>query len=107
MGWLILWLYRGLHLLWFAGLLSCDRLLIPVELGLFPDVELILRCSGKNVEQLLVVHHGGTPALGKSLYCLFLFRSRDRYDLKTRLRKQGFFSGDFTRAGGSRFGCGY
>ena len=107
MGLLILWLYRGLHLLWFAGLLSCDRLLVPVELGLFPDVELILRRGRKHVEQLLVEGDSRTPALGKSVYCLFLFRSRDRYDLKTRLRKQGFFPGDFTPAGGSRFGCGY
>src|SRR5882724_1104610 len=48
-----------------------------------------------------------TPALGKSVDRLFLFRSCYRYDLKTRLRKQGFFPGDFTPAGGGRFGCGY
>ena len=107
MGWLILWLYRGLHLLWLAGLLSRDGLLIPVELGLLPDVDLILPRSGKHVEQFFVERHGRTPALGKSIDRLFLFRSRDRYDLKTRLRQQGFFFGDFTPAGGSRFGCGY
>jgi hypothetical protein len=107
MGWLILWLYRGLHLLWLAGLLSRDGLLIPVELGLFPDVDFILRRSRKHVKQLLVERHGRTPALGKSIDGLFLFRSRYRYDLKTRLRKQGFFPGDFTPAGGSRFGCGH
>ena len=100
-------MYWKLHPRWFAALLSSDGLLIPVELGLFPDVELILRRSGKHVKQLFVERHGRTPALGKSIDRLFLFRSRDRYDLKTRLRKQGFFPGDFTRAGGSRFGCGY
>ena len=99
--------WRYLHPRWLAGLLSRDGLLIPVELGLFPDVDLILRRSGKHVEQLFVERHGRTPALGKSIDGLFLFRSRDRYDLKTRLRKQGFFPGDFTPAGGSRFGCGY
>src|ERR1700752_1229286 len=99
------WLYRRLPC-WLAGLLRRDRLFIPVELGLFPDIKLIFRCSGKHVKQLLVERHGRTPARSKSVDCLFLFRSRDRYDLKTRLRKQGFFSGDFTRAGGSRFGCG-
>ena len=90
-----------------AGLLRRDGLLILVEMLLFPDVELILRRSGKHVEQLLVERHGRTSALGKAIDRLFLFWSRDRYDLKTRLRKQGFFSGDFTPAGGSRCGCGY
>ena len=84
-----------------------DGLLILVEMLLFPDVELVLRRSGKHVEQLPVEHHGRTPALGKSIDRRFLLRSRDRYDLKTRLCKQGFFPGDFTPAGGSRFGCGY
>src|SRR4030095_3927686 len=101
------WLYRRLHLRWFAALLSRDGLLISVELALFPNVDLILRRSGKHVKQLLVERHGRTPALGKSLYCLLLFRSRDRYDLKTRLGKPGLFPGDFTPAGGNRFGCGY
>jgi hypothetical protein len=96
-----------LHTRWFATLLSRDGLLILVELGLFPNVKLILLCSGKHVKQLLVERHGRTPALGKSIDRLFLFRSRGRYDLKTRLRKQGFFPGDFTPAGGSSFGCGY
>ena len=73
---------------------------------LFPDVELVLRRSGKRVEQLPVEHHGRTPALGKSVDRRFLLRRGDRYDLKTRLRKQGFFPGDFTPAGGSRVGCG-
>ena len=90
-----------------AGLLRRECFLIPVELGLFPDVDLILRRGRKHVKQLLVERYGRTPALGKSIDRLFLFRSRDRYDLKTRLRKQGFFLGDFTPAGGSRFGCGY
>src|SRR5262249_57739012 len=103
----IFWLYKRLHLRWFAGLLNRDRLLILVEMSLFPNIELILRCSGKHVEQLSVVRHGGTPALGKSVDRLFLLRSRDRYELKIRFRKQGFFPGDFTRAGGSRFGCRY
>src|SRR6185503_17065915 len=106
MPWLIFWLYCRLHLLWLAALLSRDGLFILVELGLFPHVKLILRPSGKHVKQLLVERHGRTPALGKSLDRLFLLRSRHRYDLKTRLRKQGFFSGNFTRAGGSRFGYG-
>src|SRR5262245_38243957 len=96
---------------WLAGPLSSDGILdgilVGVEVLLFADIKLILRCSGKHVEQLPVEHHGRTPALGKSVDRLFLLRSRDRYDLKTRLRKQGFFPGDFTRAGGSRFGCGY
>src|SRR6476469_9782717 len=102
-GSLIFWLYRRLPC-WLAGR---DSFLIPVELGLFPDVDLILRRSGKHVKQLLVERHGRTPALGKSIDRPFLFRSRDRYDLKTRLRKQGFFPGDFTPAGGSRVGCRY
>src|SRR5215510_3200508 len=96
---------------WLAGPLSSDGILdgilVGVEVLLFADVKLILRCSGKHVEQLIVERHGRTPALGKSLDRFFLLRSRDRYDLKTRLRKQGFFPGDLTRAGGSRFGCGY
>src|SRR4029077_3140885 len=90
-AWLIFWVYSKLHPRWLAGLLSRDGLLILVELGLFPDVDLILRRSGKHVIQLPFVFHGRTPALGKSIDRLFLFRSRDRYDLKTRLRKQGFF----------------
>ena len=96
---------------WFARTLGSDGILdgilVRVEMLLFADVELVLRRSGKHVEQLPVVHHGGTPPLGKSLYCLLLLRRRDRYDLETRLRKQGFFPGDFTPASGSRFGCGY
>ena len=90
-----------------AGQLSCDGLLIPVELGLFPDVESVLRRGRKYVEQLLVEGDSRTPALGKSLDRRFLLRSRGRYDLKARLRKQGFFPGDFTPAGGSRVGCGH
>src|SRR5215475_5156826 len=96
---------------WLAGPLSSDGILdgilVRVEVLLFPDVKLILRRSGKHVKQLPVVHHSRTPALGKSLDRLFLLRSGGRYDLKTRLRKQGFFPGDFTPAGGSRCGCGY
>ncbi len=39
-------MYWKLHPRWFAALLSRDGLLIPVELGLFPDVDLILLCFG-------------------------------------------------------------
>jgi hypothetical protein len=99
--------YWKLHPRWFAALLGGDGLLVLVEMLLFPDVEFIFRRSGKHVEQLPVVLHRRTPALGKSVDRLFLFRSRNGYYLETRLRKQGFFPGDFTRAGGSRFGCGY
>jgi hypothetical protein len=105
-GWLVFWLYRRLPC-WLAGLLRRDRLFIPLELGLFPDIKLIFRCSGKHVKHLLVERHSRTPPLGKSVDRLFLFRSRYHYDLKTQLRKQGFFPGDLTPAGGSRFGCGY
>ena len=87
--------------------MSRDGLLIPVELGLFPDVDLILRRSGKHVEQLPVVRHGRTPALGKSIDRLLLLGVRDRYDPKTRLREQGLFPGDFTPAGASSLACGY
>src|SRR6476659_5596575 len=101
---LIFWWYRRLPC-WLTGLLRPDRLFIPLELGLFPDIKLILRWSGKHVKQLLVERHGRTPALGKSIDRPFLFRSRDRYDLKTRLCKQGFFPGDFTPPAGSRVEC--
>ena len=92
---------------WLAGLVSRDGLLIPVELGLFPDVDLILRRGGKHVEQLPVVLHSRTPALGKSIDRLLLLGVRDRYDLKTRLREQSLFPGDFTSGGASRLACGY
>lgn len=90
-----------------AGLLRRDRPFVGVEVLLLPDVEFILRRSWKHVEQFSVVRHGRTPALSKPVYCLFLFRSRGRYDFKSRLRKQGFFPGDFISAGCSRFGCGH
>ena len=83
MGSLIFWLYRRLPC-WLAGR---DSFLIPVELGLFPDVDLILGRSGKRVEQLPVEHHGRAPALGKSIDRRFLLWSRDRYDFEARLRK--------------------
>ena len=73
----------------------------------FPDVDLILRRSGKHVEQLPIVIHGRTPAQGKSIDRLLLLGVRDRYDLKARLREQSLFPGDFTSAGAGRLACGY
>src|SRR4029077_19486455 len=65
LGWLIFWLYRRLPC-WLVAVLPPDRLFIPLELGLFPDIKLILRCSGKHIKHLLVERHCRTPALGKS-----------------------------------------
>src|SRR6266511_3545196 len=76
---------------WLAGLLRRERLFIGVELLLSPDVDLVLRRSGKHVIQLPVVMNGRTSALGKSTHCLLLLWGGDRYDLKTRLREQGLF----------------
>ena len=77
-----------------AGIRRRERLFIGVELGLFPDVDLVFRASGKHVIRLPVVRHGCDPALGKSSHCLLLLGRRDRYDLKTRLRELGLFLGD-------------
>src|SRR5207253_9699970 len=89
-----------------AGLLRRERFLIPVELRLFPDVDLILRCSGKHVILFPIVLHGRTSALGNSIDRLLLLRVSDRYDLKTRLREQGLFLGHFTTPSASRRTCG-
>ena len=103
MGWLIFWVYPKLHPRWLAGLLSRDGLLILVELDLFPDVDLILRRSGKHIIQLPVVFHGRTPALGKSIDRLLLLGVRDRYDLKTGPREQELFlrGNEFCVVGGN------
>ena len=77
-----------------AGNVRLERRFIPVELGLFPDVDLVFRASGKHVIRLLVVRHSRDPALGKSSHCLLLLGRCNRYDLKTRLREVGLFLGD-------------
>src|SRR5262245_33442590 len=46
-----------------AALLRRERLFIPVELGLFPDVDLILLGSRKHVIQFFVILHGRDPVL--------------------------------------------
>ena len=79
---------------WMAGIRRRERVFIGVELLLSPDVDLVLRASGKHVIRLSVVRHGRDPALGKSTHRLLLLGGRDRYDLKTRLREQGLFLGD-------------
>ena len=73
--------------------MRCKRLFIAVELGLFPNVDLILRRSGKHVIQLPIVFHGRDPVLGKPIDRLLLLGGRHRYDPKARLRKQELFLG--------------
>src|SRR6266550_3299673 len=87
------------HASWMARL-CCERLFIGVVLLLSPDVDLVLRASRIYVIQLTVVLHGRTSALGESAHCLLLLRSRDRDDLKARLREQGLFLGDSACTGG-------
>ena len=77
-----------------AGIRRRERVFIGVELLLSPDVDLVLRASGKHVIRLSVVRHGCDSALGKSTDRLLLLWGRDGYDLKTRLREQGLFLGD-------------
>ena len=79
---------------WVAGIRRRERVFIGVELGLFPDVDPVLRRSGKHVIQLPVVINGCDPAHSKLTHCLLLLWGRDRYYLKARLREQGLFLGD-------------
>ena len=76
-----------------AGIRRRERVFIGVELGLFPDVDPVLRRGGKHVIQLPVVMNGCDPAHSELTHCLLLRWDRDRYDLKTRLREQGLFLG--------------
>jgi hypothetical protein len=69
-----------------AGFLRRERVFVGVVLLLSPDVDLVLRSSGKYVIQLPVVMNGRDPALGKSTHRLLLFWGRNRDHLKARLR---------------------
>src|SRR6059058_1339767 len=57
---------------WLGSLLRRQRLLIDVELLLFPDVDLVLCRCGKHVIPFPIVFHGRDPVLGKSIDRLLL-----------------------------------
>src|SRR5262245_6820842 len=78
---------------WLAGLLGRDGLLIGIILLLSPHIDLILLRSGKHIIQFTIVLHSRDPVLGQPIDSLLLLGCRDRYDLKTRLRKQKFLPG--------------
>src|SRR5439155_23250857 len=86
-------LLLSLRLLRLARLLGLERLLIGVELGLIPVIDLVLLPSRKDVYQFPLVLHRRDLVYGQQTDLLLLLRGGHRFGLKTRLGKQELLLG--------------